>query len=373
MKFSGLQENLKEGLNMVSHIAGKSVNLPILNNVLIEVCDSSINLISTDLEIGITNKIRGKIEIEGKYTVDAKIINDFINLLPNNKVDFELQNDELKIKCDKHQTKIKGQNAEEYPLIPKIEKKNPIIISIEEFKKALSQVAFATSNSETRLELNGILFSFLENAIYLVATDSYRLAERKINIKNRDELEAPKQNIIIPAKTAQELIRILSSVKNTEGDVKMYVNDNQALFVCESTELFSRLIEGQFPDYKQIIPENHKTEVIINRKDLIRAAKIASLFSKTGVNDVSLEIPKGQNKMIVTSASGQSGESTTEIEASVNGDDNGVVLNFRYLIDGLNNINEEFLKIKVLDSSAPCVLRGEKDEQYTYVIMPIKQ
>ena len=135
MKFSGLQENLKEGLNMVSHIAGKSVNLPILNNVLIEVCDNSINLISTDLEIGITNKIRGKIETEGKYTIDAKIINDFISLLPNNKIDFELQNDELKIKCDKHQTKIKGQNAEDYPLIPKIEKKNPIIISIEEFKK----------------------------------------------------------------------------------------------------------------------------------------------------------------------------------------------------------------------------------------------
>jgi DNA polymerase-3 subunit beta len=378
MKFSILKENLNTALFIAGHITGRNINLPILNNIMIEARDGNIKLISTNLEIGIIHNIRGKIEKEGSFTVDSKVITDYVGLLPNNrKIDIENRDNNLLIECENFKTKINGQSADEYPPIPVIDKNNYYSIKIEEFKRALTQVIFAVSNSETRIELSGVFFSFSSEKLTLAATDSYRLAEKKINLKSN--LKNSQQNIIVPAKTLQELVRILSGLKensdvnNNDDEVKFYISDNQILFTIKSTELISRLIEGQYPDYKQIIPSSSKTSALVNRADLIRAVKVSSLFSKVSINDVNLDFPKGKNLAVVSSTSDQTGESIVSLETETNGEDNGVVVNYRYLLDGLNNIEGENIRIEIVDNNTPCLLRSEKDKDYFYIIMPIKQ
>ncbi len=385
MKISSLQENLKQGLFAVSHIAGKNINLPILNNVMIEARNGNIKLITTNLEIGVISVIRGKVEKEGSFTVDSKTISDYVSLLPNKKINIEQKENSLFVEAENYKTKILGQSAEEYPLIPEVDKKIEYSAKISEFKQALSQTSFAVASSETRMELSGVLFSFNKNKLTLAATDSYRLAEKTINIKTNLGEEENKK-IIIPARTLQELIRILSGSEDSgsdEGEIKFYLSDNQILFTVDSIELVSRLIEGQYPDYRQIIPTNTKTTALINRAELTRAVKASALFSKAGINDINLDFPEGKNMAVISSASGQTGENTVELDANVKGEDNGVVVNYRYLLDGLNNIDSENIKIEVIDSNTPCILKAsssaeasadkEKGDDYLYIIMPIKQ
>lgn len=375
MKITSLQENLKSGLIAVSHIAGKNVNLPILNNILIDASNGNIKLISTDLEIGITAKVRGKIEKEGVFTVDSKVITDFVSLLPNQKVELNQKDLELSVVSDNYKTKIKGQSAEEYPLIPNVEKIDSYKVDPDEFRQALQQVVFAVSNSETRIELNGVLFNFSNGSLIMAATDSYRLAEKKIKVKNNNGKES---KVIVPAKTLQEVVRLLSNIKAEElgtdnKEIEFCITDNQILFTFGSIELVSRLIEGQYPEYEQIIPQKSQTQISTQKSELNRAVKASAIFSKSGINDVNLDFPAGKDKIIISSTSSNVGENISEVEAKVQGSDNGIVVNYRFLLDGLNNINSDNLKLEIVDGSTPCVLRPEKDDSYLYVIMPIKQ
>lgn len=368
------QENLKRGLNIVGHVTTKNINLPILNNILIKAEGGNIELVSTNLEIGVVHQLRGKTETEGQFTVDSKLITEYVNLLNGSEnVKLEEKEGELKLECGSYKTKIKGELAKEFPLIPVIPKDGYFSCHINDFKKSLNSVIFAVSASENRVELTGVLFSFLKDKLSLAATDSYRLAESELAVINNGAKDDVK--VIVPAKTAQEFLRILNSVDmsalESEADVKIYISDNQILFTVDSVDLISRLINGHYPDYKQIIPTQSQTKVIVERQELVRAVKASALFSKTGINDVTLKFTK--NKIIVSAFSGASGESQVEVEASIDGGDNEITINYRYLVDGLNNINGDLVKIGVLNGNTPCVLRAEKDDNYLYIIMPIRQ
>jgi DNA polymerase-3 subunit beta len=375
MKFISLQENLKKGLNTVGHVTSKNVNLPILNNILIKASQSDIELISTNLEIGINYKIRGKIEEDGDFTVDSKLITEYVNLLNSGeKVLINQKDNELSIECGNYKTKIKGESAKDFPLIPTIPEENSFNFSINEFKKALNSIVFAVSTSENRLELTGVLFSFFNSKLNLAATDSYRLAEKTLYIKRSDKENKEKEEIkvIVPSKTVQEVLRILNNFDNSEDEkeIKIYLSENQILFTFDSVSLISRLINGHYPDYKQIIPTTSKTKTLIKKSELIRAVKAAALFSKTGVNDIFLQFSKG--KIIISAFSGASGESLIKIEADVSGENNEITINHRYLLDGLNNIDSDSVQIIVLNDNSPCLLKAEDDENYLYIVMPIK-
>ncbi|MFA5000538.1 MAG: DNA polymerase III subunit beta [Patescibacteria group bacterium] len=374
MRFIGLLENLKRGLNIVGHITTKNINLPILNNILIKAENGNIELISTNLEIGIIHQLRGKVEHDGQFTVDAKLVSDYVSLLSGgDKVVFEEKEGMMKIENGGYKTKIKGESAKEFPLIPTIPKENAIICSAEKLKESLNSVVFAVSNSENRAELTGVLFSFKKNRLTLAATDSYRLAEREIEIKTDGVDEEEGHRVIVPAKTVQEVLRILNNFEGKEdgNEVKIYLAENQILFTVDSVELISRLINGQYPDYKQIIPAKSQTTLVIERGELIRAVKAAALFSKTGVNDINLRITK--NKVVVSAFSGSSGESKIELSAEINGGENEITINHRYLVEGLNNINNEVVRLEILNSDAPCLLKPEKEDGYLYIVMPIRQ
>ncbi len=374
MKFICLQENLKKGLAIVNHINNKNINLPILNNILIRANDNdnSIELISTNLEIGITHQLRGKIEEGGETTIDAKIISDYVNLLPEEKIEFKDDNNEINIKCENYKTKVKGESSKEYPLIPVINRNNFCEINIFDFRKALNSVVFAVANNDNRIELSGVFFQFQSDVLTIAATDSYRLAEKKIKIKNNSINET---NIIVPARTIQEILRIISNfssdAQSLESDIiKIYLSDNQILFSLDSVELISRLINGQYPDYQQIIPDKYKTEVEIKRQDLIRAIKASAIFSKSGIYDISLIFKKGV--VNVYASSSQSGESSIDLNGDVSGDDNDITINCRYLLDGLNIIDSEQVIIKVINNNTPCAVVSRDDDDYLYIVMPIR-
>ncbi len=376
MRLISLQENLKRGLNIVGHATVKNVNLPILNNILIKAEEGNIEFISTNLEIGIVHKVRGKIEKDGQFTVDSKLITEYISLLNNGeKVKVEEKEGELRVECGNYKTRIKGEPAKDFPLIPTIPKNDYYSCKLSILRKALNSVVFAVSNSENRIELTGVLFSFNKNKLSLAATDSYRLAEREIEIKTN--INNGEQKIIIPAKTVQELLRVLNNFDgdneqlSDEPEVNFYLSENQILFTIDSVDLISRLINGHYPDYKQIIPAKSQTEILVERSELVRAVKASALFSKTGVNDVTLLFSK--NKIIVSAFSGSSGESQVEVEAEITGGDNEITINYRYLLDGLNNIDTGRVKISILNNTTPCVLKPEKDNGYLYIVMPIRQ
>lgn len=369
MKFISLQENLKKALNIVGNISVKNINLPILNNILIKAYkNNEIEFISTNLEIAINYKSRSKVEKEGEFTVDSKIIHDYINLIPGEKVLLKKTENELLVESDNYKTKIKGESAKDFPLIPNIKKENYCLLDLNIFKKALTKVVFAASIGDNRPELSGLLFNFNNKNLIITATDSYRLAEQKINIK-KSSLDEKK--IIIPVKTIQELLRVLSNIHSSENEIKIYLSENQILFDFDSINIISRLINGNYPDYEEIIPKKYNTEAQVNRNELIRAVKAASLFTKTGINDLVLDFK--DDIISISSSSGQSGETNINLKTQINGKENNIIINYRYLLDGLNNIEGDNILINLIDSQTPCLLKSKEENNYLYIIMPIRQ
>jgi len=371
MEFSCLQENLSQGLNISSHItSANKVSLPILNNILLTAEDGTLKLSTTNLEIAIETKIRAKIKEPGKITIPAQLFSNYINLLPGNEVlDFKTIKNELVIKSKNQESKIKGINAEEFPIIPQVEKQESYILDCSALKDALEKTIFAISLSEVRVELGGALFSFntpSEDKLTIVGTDSYRLTEKEIFFKKSKSKN--KKNVIIPAKTLQELLRIVKD----KGNIEIYLSENQVLFVYQETEIVSRVISGEFPNYKQTIPESHKTKVSVNRENFLMAIKRASFFAKSGVNDVSLKFLPKENQLIISSLNNQIGENRTVLETEITGQENEIIFNYRYLIDGLINIEEKEVSLEIVNDNTPGLIRSLDDKFYLYLIMPIK-
>jgi DNA polymerase III subunit beta len=366
MKIICTQENLNQGLNLVSHIASKNTNLPILNNVLLKADKHGLTLITTDLEIGIKVFVRSKIEEDGEFTVDAKLFNSFVGLLPKENIEINLEESELQIKTKKQETSIKGIEAEDFPLIPEIERQNKVNISAIDLKKALNQVLLAASLDTSRVEINAVNFNFKNSSLILAATDSYRLAERKIKIENNEE-----RDLIIPLKTVQELSRILN--ENNGDKLDIYFNENQIMFVFENVELISRVIDSKYPDYQQIIPQEFVTNSICDKKDLVPAIKSVALFCKQGINDIRLSVDNKNQELIITTASSGTGNSVAKVPTKITGQDNDIVFNYRYLLDGLNNMDDNEVIIKINNNSSPGLIQPIKNQDYIYLVMPIRQ
>ena len=366
MKLTCTQENLTRGLNIVSHIANKNNNLPILNNVLLRADKDGLTLITTDLEIGIKVFVRGKVDKAGEFTVAAKLLNDFVNLLPKENIDIELKDKSLKIKSKNQTSNIKGMVAEDFPLIPGIEETGGVEIAINDFKQALAQTVFAASLDSGRAEINAVSFSFDKDQLILASTDSYRLAEKKLSVNNKET-----KDLIVPLKVIQELVRILGD--QTGKNLKICFNENQIKFVFDGVELTSRVVEGKYPDYQQIIPDKFTTTAKTPVSRLVPAIKSAALFCKQGINDVRLNFDVNNKEIIITTASSQLGESTIKVSADIVGQSLEAVFNFRYLLDGLSNLNDTEVVIKVNSDNSPGLLQPSKNNNYLYLVMPIRQ
>jgi DNA polymerase-3 subunit beta len=375
MNISCTQENLQQGLSVVSHIANKNTNLPILSNILIKVENKEIVFSTTNLEIGVKAIIRGKIEQEGELCVDAKLLTDYIQLLPKERVDLTTSDDILHIVCNKQKTKVKTQISTDFPLLPTLKKESPYFLNGKIFKEVISKIVFAVANLETRPEISGILLSFEGKNLMLVGTDGYRLAEYVLPLIESNNKD---QKIIIPVKTLQEISRILSVFKDdvnleNQENIEIYINEGQILFSYNNIELISRVIDGQYPEYKEIIPQSFTTTIVSNINNLIKTIKTASLFTKSGIFDIQLEFSKDAQEIIINSSSNQIGENQSTIPAQITGESIIITLNYRYLLDGLQNCVGDEVEISLIDSNSPCIIKPVSDNKYLYLIMPIKQ
>jgi DNA polymerase-3 subunit beta len=373
MKFICTKENLAKTLSIITGIAGKNINLPILSNVLIKVLDQKVELIATNLELAVIAVLRAKVDEQGSFTVPAKTLYDFISLLSDEKVEIALSENELSVICGKSATKIKGTPADEFPVVPNVESEKGYLINGETLKNGLNQIIQSASRNDIRPELAGVLFDFNNNKNYLVlaATDSYRLAEKKIKLLQGEDVK----KIIVPARTAQEMnkVLILNTNQEAEKNVRILVSDNQLVMRSGEVELISRLVEGQYPDYTQIIPKEFRTTAEFSVSQTAKEVKAASLFTTTGVNAITFDVKPSENSIGVSSVSAQTGEHKSEINAEIKGEKVAVFLNHRYVLDGLNNIQTETCVLKIVNTDSPCVFAPKDDESYLYIVMPIRQ
>lgn len=381
MKFSCTKDNLAQALSVVSHITSKNIQLPILNNVLMKTEGKILKFFSTNLELSVSCLVRGHVDTEGSFTVPSKLFSDYVNLLPNDRVDIELlDNDSLNISCLNHETKIKGSAANDFPLVPKVNVNYKFRTNVKDLRVAIEEVIFAASPNETRPEISGVLFNFKptgnsEGKMVLAATDSYRLAESTIGLHGEGE----SVKVIVPSRATAELLRILSTKRDdlSAGEsLEISIGENQIVFSYDNIELISRIIEGRYPDYSQVIPENFATEMVIEKEDLVGAVRTAALFSKSGLYDVTFKT-ENNNELVISSADNQIGENKSKIKINLKGKENKTTLNYRYLLDGVNRIPLGKVNFKIVDGSSPCVVTPAEPlpdgHKYLYIVMPIKQ
>ncbi|MBU1092621.1 DNA polymerase III subunit beta [Patescibacteria group bacterium] len=361
MRISVLLEKFKKGLNAVDKIIASKNTLPILNNVLIKTEEGQVVLSATDLEIGINYYLGGKIEGEGSITVPGKVLNSFVNSLNEEKITLESVNGVLSAKTEKSEANINGMAADEFPIIPKIIGKEVLEIDGMVLKSALSQVMFSVSYDESRPVLTGVYFMVGDNTLKMVATDSYRLAEKTINIPTNN-----KTSFIIPIKTIQELHRIISGGEK----IKIIVSENQVMFLLPDMDITSRIIEGDYPDYEQIIPKAFKTHTIVSTAELANTIKTASFFARENANNVKITLHK--DHLLIEATSSQLGNFKAQIKCVVEGEENEVSFNARYLLDALGGVDSAKVKLEMIGKINPGVIRPESGQGTMYIIMPLR-
>lgn len=370
MKLTLLQENLHKSLQSASRVVSTRASLPVLANVLFRTDEGRLQVSATNLEIGVTSFVGAKVAQNGEITVPARLLADFVAALPAGKVELDLAGDTLHIIGGTSDAHIKGIASTEFPLIPRIEGGAEITLEKSELSDGISQVAFAASAEDSRPILTGVLLRGSGNTLKMVATDSYRLAEKTIVLK---EKLAQDVSVIVPARAVVELGRLLADADET---VSMVLGENQILFKAGSTELTSRLIEGQFPNYEQIIPEQFETKSTLQSGALLGAVRVAALFSKETANNIRIEIrpAEGEKKpgqLVVQSATTQLGETTSSIDASVDGKESEISFNARYLQDVLGIIGPE-LQFEMSGKLNAGVFRSLSDPHYLHLIMPLR-
>ena len=372
MKIEILKENLKNGLSIVEKIVGKNLSLPILDNVLMDTEDNYLSLSSTDLETAIKIWILTKIVKKGKVVVPAKLLSSFISLLPNEKITLEEKKQGLYIECKNFKNQVQGFNPEEFPLIPEFKNLDGIEVDNIKFCQGVSQIVDIAAPSQSRPEISGVYFVFSKNLIKIVATDSFRLAEKSITLDGQVEKET---SFILPQKPARELINVLGE---KEGKIKIYFSPNQIMFELPmkdsprpQAQIISRLIEGEYPNYEEIIPKKFKTHVIIKRDEFLNQVKAASLFSgKTSEVKVKINVQSGEVE--ISAQDPDIGESQSSISAKIDGEPIEASFNYKFLIDGLMNIKSSEVIFDLSKEEGPCILKPVGDISYIYVVMPIK-
>ena len=363
MKFNITKDLLLKGIQEVQSAISTKSNLPILSNILIEAAEDHLILTTTDLDIGITSKIAVKPQVVGAITIPAKKFSDIIKELPDNEqISISVKKNNLvNIECGKSVFKIMGLPKEEFPQLPDFKDKDSLVLPQKKLKTMLKLTGFAISHDEARYVLNGVLFVIKPTHIRLVATDGRRLAMVEDKIQLPKTLE---RKFIVPTKAVNELDKSLGE----EGDVKIFFSDNQIFFDMGKTRLVSRLIEGEFPNYEQVIPKEAKDKLTVPKDTFLSAVKRAALF--TNQDSAAIKIDLSKDKIVISKSTPYLGEARVEVDAEYKGKDMSVGFNPDYLADLLKNIDQENVAFEVTDPDKPGVVRI--GTEYIYVVLPMQ-
>ncbi|MFA7319264.1 MAG: DNA polymerase III subunit beta [Parcubacteria group bacterium] len=384
MKLICTQENFKKAIYNCERAVAKRNTLPILNNILFETEKGGLKLSATNLEIGISSQIGAKIEREGKITVPARLISGLSNnLLKGDNIILESDGETLKIKNKTNKTSIKGIPAGDFPLIPV--KKGEYLLELDgaEFKKAINRVLVAVAVNEARQELTGVNIKLKEKELFFAATDSFRLAEYKITLDEKDvnketypSFIEKNESVIVPASTLIEFNRIIS--EEEEFRVKIAIEEGQIFFEIGNVKLVSRLIDGKYPQYEYIMPKEYVTRIVGEKKFFQNALKTATLFSSGSSNEITLKIDAEASEIFIHSSGAETGENSTEIKFEITGPSQGIIFNAKYLLDGINAVSSDQVAILANSETSPVAIReiddktGEVLDNFIYLAMPIK-
>ncbi len=366
MKLQVTQENLNKALSSVSRIANSRSTLPILSNVLIKTVKNRLSVAATNLDIAITHNIGSKVSKEGSITVPARLMQEFVNSLPSGIIELSVEENKLHISADSYQSTINGVAADEFPVMPAITKGEQGSISAGVLKRAFQQVIFAASNDEARPVLTGVYIHFTQGKQFIVATDSYRLAEKALG---KTPSIGP---FLLPATAMQELLRIIGESPVAENDtVDVMYDEQQVRFKTGDIELVTRLLEGKYPDYRKLIPNSFTTTATLKRTELMNITKVSSLFARESAGSITIKVQENNQTVSIRAIASQLGENTASAQATIKGDGD-ITLNSRYLLDGLQALSTEEVSLCFNGKLEPCVLKSKDDPDYLHLIMPLK-
>ncbi|GIV91673.1 MAG: DNA polymerase III subunit beta [Chloroflexus sp.] len=374
MKLTCMQEDLKRGLAAVGHaVAGKST-LPVLANVLLATDEGRLKLTATNLEVGINRWISATITRDGAVAVPAKLLTDVVGGLPNDKVTLSLdqKTQTLRVECGRFVSNIKGVDADEFPSLPTVSAQTPLVsLPAEVWQEAIDQVAFAAATDESRPILTGVLVRTRDQQVTLVAADGFRLAMRTI------QLSAPVAHAVdclIPARTLSELARIIG---DTDAEVAMVYTPggSHVLFHTENIEVVSRLIEGRFPDFERIIPQQYLTRMVLDNSELAKAVKLASFFAGSSQNVVKLKIEPASElapgRVVISANAAELGDNTSELDGSVTGEGGVIALNVRFLADAIAAVHSNQIAFEMQSAQSPAVFKPVGQDGYIHIVMPM--
>ena len=373
MKVSCLQENLSKGLSIVGRAVSPRSTLPVLGNVLLVTDAGRLKLSATNLEVGINCWIGARVEEDGSTTVPARTFIDLVNALPPEQVDMELvvRTQTLNLHAGRSEANIKGIDAQEFPIVPVPEGEGGIPVEAAVLRTAIEQVAFAAATDESRPILTGVLAKFEGTQLTLAAADGFRLSVRTIPLPQ----SVPDPfSIIIPARALTELGRI-SGEQEEPIVITVTPTRNQVIFQLTDIVLVSQLIDGNFPDYRQIIPQDHATHTVVDTAALLKACKTALIFARDAAHITRVHVKPDSElspgHVVISATSAETGDDVSELDASIEGEEVEIAFNVRYLIDLLSVIGTPQVALDTTTSSSPGVVRPIGDVDYTHVIMPM--
>ena len=373
MRLSCTQENLNKGLATISRAVATRSTLPITQNVLIETDQHRVKLSATNLELAITTWIGAQVEQEGRITIPARLLTDFVNSLPTANVGIESTSRPLglKLSCARFEAQISGTDAEEFPPIPTVDNIITAKIDPNVLKTAINRVVFAAATEETRPVLTGIKLEITEGQFTLAGADGFRLA-----VYSGPLLEpvATETQAIIPARTLAELQRLLGDQVDPV-ELTVTPSKSQVLVQLKDVQLVSQLIQGTFPNYTQLIPQGFGSRAVVSTQEFSRAARAAAIFARDGGGIIRLEVtpgPEGSTgKLMITSRAEETGNNQGDIDAKVEGEEAKIAFNSRYLTDVLAILSSDEVALETTTPSSPGVLRPVGNENYVHVVMPM--
>ena len=372
MKVTSLQENLAHGLAVVGRGVSTRGSLPILGNVLLRTDAGRLRLTATNLEVGINCWVPAKVEDEGAITVPAKLFIDFVNSLPPGNIELSLnvRTKTVHLRSGPYEANIKGMEAEEFPIIPQIPDKPTTRMEQAVLRRMIAEVAFVAATDDSRPVLTGVLTTFSGDMITMAAADPYRLSVRHGKLLDRVD---PPVEVIIPAKSLLEVVRVLQGTDDAAVDIFVTPSKSQVIFHTDEADLMSRIIEGQFPNYRQVIPSTSTTKIVARREELLEATRLASYFARDAANMLRFQVdPTGDPSLVITANAAEIGDNTGRVDASVEGQPTTIAFNSRFVADALSSLSAPEIALELGGPLAPGVVRIVGDDSYLHVVMPLR-